>query len=85
MSIPDDWQQIDVFQLEDLTMWAADATAGRLVEVYQYGFHPRDSGPDPLLPTIFVQIRESGRQRYGDFVHLKALDELQDETKRGLS
>ena len=80
--MPDDWQEIDAFDLEDLTLWAADATAGRLVEIYQHGFIPRDPGPDPLLPTIFVQIRESGRQRYGAFLHLQPLDAQQSETTK---
>lgn len=82
MSMPDDWQEIDFFDLEELTMWAADVTAGRLVEVYQHGFRPRASGPDRLLPTILVQIRESGRQRYGRFVHLKSLDAFQSDTSK---
>jgi len=82
MSLPDDWQEIDAVHLEDLTMWAADATSGRLVEIYQHGFRPRNSGPDPLLPAIFVQIRESGRQRYGSFLHLKPLDEFQNDTNK---
>lgn len=80
MSLPPDWQEIDTLHLENLTMWAADATAGRLVEVYQHGFRPSDSGPDPLLPAILVQIRESGRQGYGSYIHLGSLEELQNET-----
>ncbi len=82
MSLPGDWQEIGALELEDLTMWAADATAGRLVEIYQHGFLPRDPGPDPLLPTIFVQIRESGRQRYGSYLHLQPLDEIQSDTSK---
>lgn len=82
MSLPDDWQELGALELEDLTMWAAEATEGRLVEVYQHGFLPGDPGPDPFLPTIFVQIRESGRQRYGGYLHLQSLDELQSDTSK---
>jgi hypothetical protein len=82
MEVPEDWLEIDPMHLEDLTMWSAEATAGRSVEVYQHGFRPRDPGPDPSLPNFLVQIRESGRLRYGRFLHLQPLDELQDEAHR---
>ena len=85
MSIPDDWREIDPMHLEELSMWAADATAGRLVEIYQYGFIPLDFEDDPFLPHILVQIRESGRLRYGDFLHLQPLDEIQSDTRKTFS
>jgi hypothetical protein len=82
VELPDDWQEIDPLHLEELTMWSAEATAGRSVEVYQHGFRPQDPGADPSLPHILVQIRESGRLRYGRFLHLRPLDDIQDETHR---
>jgi hypothetical protein len=82
IDIPGDWMEIDPLDLEELFVWAADSTAGRLVEVYQYGFRPQNSETDPLLPHIRVQIRESGRLRYGDFLHLQPLDELQSDARK---
>ncbi len=82
MEIPDDWREIDPLHLEDLTMWSAEATAGRSVEVYQHGFRPRDPGVDTTLPNFLVQIRESGRLRYGRFLHLQPLDNIQDAAQR---
>jgi len=82
MEVPDDWRAIDPLHLEELTMWSAEATAGRSVEVYQHGFRPRDPGVDSSLPYFLVQIRESGRLRYGRFLHLQPLDEFQDEAHR---
>lgn len=82
MEIPDDWQEIDPYHLDELTMWSAETTAGRSVEVYQHGFRPQDPSADPSLPYLLVQIRESGRLRYGRFLHIQPLDELQDEAHR---
>jgi len=82
VDIPDDWREIDPLHLDELTMWSADVTAGRLVEVYQHGFRPRESDADPLLPHILVQIRESGRLRYGEFLHLQPLNELQSAARK---
>jgi hypothetical protein len=82
LEIPGDWREIDSLHLEELTTWSAEATAGRSVEVYQHGFRPQDPGIDPRLPNILVQIRESGRLRYGRLLHLQPLDTLQNETHR---
>jgi len=81
VEIPGDWQEIDPLQLEELSMWAADTTGGRIVEIYQYGFCPRVYEDAPLLPYILVQIRESGRLRYGAFVDLPPLSEFQNDTR----
>lgn len=82
MAIPEDWHEIDPLQLEELSMWAADATGGRLVEFYQHGFCPPEFEDDPLLPYMLVQVRESGRLRYGSFVHLAPLGEFQNDTEQ---
>jgi hypothetical protein len=82
--LPADWQEISPTDLEELTMWAADATAGRSVEVYQFGYVPPQFETDPWLPHILVQIRESGRIPYGRFLHLQPLEENQRSSKREL-
>lgn len=81
MDIPEDWLEIDPLQLEELSRWAADTTGGRLVESYQHGFCPPEFEDAPLLPYILVQIRESGRLRYGAFLDLPPLGELQSDTR----
>ena len=81
MEIPEDWLEIEPLQLEELSMWAAETTGGRLVEIYQYGFCPRTFEDAPLLPYILVQIRESGRLREGAFLDLPPLSELQNDTR----
>jgi hypothetical protein len=82
MEVPADWTEIEPEHLDELTTRAADVTAGRLVEVYQHGFRPSDLDADPLLPALMVQIRESGRLRFGSFVHLQPLDELRDDARK---
>ncbi len=82
MEIPADWREVDPLHLEELTTRSAEATAGRSVEVYQHGFRPLDSEAESSLPYFLVQIRESGRLRYGRFLHLQPLNSLQDETLR---
>lgn len=81
MELPADWLEIDPLHLEELTIWSAEATAGRSVEIYQHGFRPQVPGVDPSLPHLLVQIRESGRLRYGRFLHLEPIDDIRDETR----
>ncbi len=82
MEIPDDWVEIDPLHLDELSMWSAETTAGRSVEVYQHGFLPKDPEVDRSLPYVLVQIRESGRLRYGRFLHLQPLDDLREDARR---
>lgn len=82
LKLPDNWVEINQGHLEELTMWAADATAGRIVEIYQHGFSPIGGGAEPWLPHMLVQVRESGRISYGQFLHLQPLEEYQNETRR---
>lgn len=80
-ALPDDWLEIAPADLDELTMRAAAATAGRSVEAYQYGYVPPEFESDPWLPHILVQIRESGRIPYGRFLHLPPLDELRESSR----
>jgi hypothetical protein len=76
--LPVDWQAIAPTDLEELSMRAADATSGRSVEVYQHGYVPPEFETDPWLPHVLVQIRESGRIPYGEFLHLRPIEEIRD-------
>lgn len=79
--LPADWLEIAPTDLDELTMWAASATAGRSVEAYQYGYVPPEFESDPWLPHMLVQIRESGRIPYGRFLHLQPLEDLQESSR----
>ena len=82
LDIPNDWREIPEIELEDATFIAAEATGGRVVEIYKHGFRPADAVNDRGLPQLLVQIRESGRLRYGQFLELPPLGEFQDNAKR---
>ena len=79
--LPLDWREVSPHELEDATLWAAEASAGRLVEVYQHGFRPTAAADDHGLPQLMIQIRESGRLRSGDLERLPPLDELQERAR----
>lgn len=81
MNLPANWREIDPDNLALLSEWAANATAGQSVEVYQYGYIPPEFETDPWLPHILVQIRESGRISYGEFLHLRPVEEIQSNSK----
>jgi hypothetical protein len=68
---PDGWREIPGQELEDLSVWIAEATFGRSVEVYQYGFVPGGFESDPWLPHMLVQIRDGGRLPYGLFLGIE--------------
>jgi hypothetical protein len=78
MTLPGGWIEIPPAHLEDLTFWAADATAGRIVEVYQHGYRPRDWREDPGLPQILVQIRRDGRQDLRPYLRLPAIESVRE-------
>jgi hypothetical protein len=79
--LPEGWREIAATDLEELLMWAAAATAGQSVEFYQHGYIPPEFQADPWLPHILVQIRESGRIPYGEFLHLRPIEEIQNTSK----
>lgn len=71
-ALPDGWTEIPPGNLEELTMRVAEATGGRTAEYYQHGYYPPTFADDPWLPHLLVQIRESGRLRYGRFLGVDA-------------
>lgn len=80
--VPAGWREIPPEVLEYLTLQGAEASGGRTAEIYQYGFQPGEAESGFSLPQILVQIRESGRLRYGQFLHLPPLSVLRSETRR---
>ena len=85
METPRDWNDISAESLEFYSLRAAEASGGRSAEIYQYGFRPGDPQMDFALPQILIQIRESGRLPYGQFLHLPTLDEIQEDGNQHLT
>ncbi len=74
--IPADWVKIPPELLESHTMRLAEASGGRLTEIYQYGFRSSDPEADFFLPECLIQYRESGRLSYRRFLRLPSIDEM---------
>jgi len=79
MEIPRDWHDISEESLEFYSLRSAETSGGRVAEIYQYGFRPGDPEMDFAVPQILIQIRESGRLPYRQFLHLPTLDEMHEE------
>ncbi len=78
-SIPPDWNEIPADTLEYYSLRSAESSEGRNAEVYQHGFRPGDPEVDFSLPQILIQIRESGRLKYGDFLSLPSVESMRKE------
>jgi hypothetical protein len=82
LEVPADWNEFPEEDLESFSLQLAEASGGRIAEVYQHGFFPDSPIMISTLPLILVQIRESGRLPYGQFLHLPPLHELQRSGSR---
>jgi len=76
--IPADWAKIPPEVLESHSMRLAEASGGRLTEIYQYGFRSSDPESDFFLPECLVQFRESGRLSYRRFLRLPSAEEIRE-------
>jgi hypothetical protein len=76
--IPADWEEIPPAVLESHSMRLAEASGGRLTEIYQYGFRSSDPEVDFFLPECLVQIRESGRLSYRRFLRLPTTEDMRN-------
>ncbi len=85
IEVPISWQEIPTEVLEFYSLRAAEASGGRTAEIYQHGFRPGDPEIDFSLPQILIQIRESGRLAYGQFLHLPPLAELRGDGEQRLA
>ena len=70
LQVPAGWHEIPQGTLEYFSLRTAEATGGRIAEVYQHGFRPGDPQLSLSLPQLLIQIRESGRVPYGSFLRL---------------
>ena len=82
MAVPADWHEIPGEVLEFFSIRAAETSGGATAEIYQHGFRPGDPGLSFALPQVLIQIRDSGRLRYGQFFDLPPLEILQTEGNR---
>ena len=76
--IPADWAEIPPEVLESRSMSLAEASGGRLTEIYQYGFRSGDPENDFFLPECLIQFRESGRLSYRRFLRLPNAEEMRE-------
>ena len=82
LEVPAGWREIPPEVLDYLSLQATEISGGRTAEIYQYGFQPGEAESGFSLPQILIQIRESGRLPYGQFLHLPPLSVLRSETRR---
>ena len=76
LRVPSDWNEIPQGTLEYFSLRTAEATGGRVAEVYQHGFRPGDPQLSLSLPQLLIQIREDGRVPYGSFLRLPRPEEV---------
>ncbi len=79
--IPADWAKIPPEVLESHSMRLAEASGGRLTEIYQYGFRSSDPKVDFFLPECLIQYRESGRLNYRRFLRLPTNEDIRETGK----
>jgi len=85
LEVPADWNDIPQEVLEFYSLRAAESSGGRMTEFYQYGFRPDDPEIDFALPQFLIQIRESGRLSYRQFLRLPSVDEMRAAGERSLA
>lgn len=85
LTLPPGWQEVPPTALEYFSIRTAEATGGRIAEVYQHGFRPGDPQAELSLPQVLVQIREDGRIPYGRLLHLPAPEEVVDPAGTALT
>jgi hypothetical protein len=76
LEVPADWEEIPPELLESHSLQMAESTGGRLTESYQHGFRSLDPEIDFVLPECLIQIRESGRLRYPQFLDLPSAEDM---------
>lgn len=84
LEIPANWDAIPDKLLESHTLVLAETTGGLLTETYQHGFRTSDPEEDFVLPECMIQIRESGRLSYRQFMRLPSTDALDYAGRRAV-
>jgi hypothetical protein len=84
IEVPADWEAIPDKLLESHSMVLAETTGGLLTETYQFGFRTSDPEEKFVLPECMIQIRESGRLSYRQFMRLPTTDVLDKAGSRAV-
>ena len=82
LEVPANWENIPHEMLESHSLRLAEASGGLVTEIYQYGFRSNDPEADFVLPECLIQIRESGRLSYRQFLHLPSTEEMREAGKQ---
>jgi hypothetical protein len=85
LDVPAQWNEIPREVLDFYALRAAESSGGRMTESYQFGFRPGDPEIDFVLPQFLIQVRESGRLNYRQFLHLPTAEVLQKAGERSLA
>jgi hypothetical protein len=85
LDVPADWNEIPPDVLEFYSLRAAETSGGRMAEFYQHGFRPDDPEIDFSLPQFLIQIRESGRLNYRQFLRLPSAEDMRAAGERSLT
>jgi hypothetical protein len=78
LDVPEYWNEIPPDVLEFYSLQSAEENGGLMVEIYQYGFRPGNPEADFAPPQILIQIKESGRLDYRQFLHLPPIEVVRD-------
>lgn len=85
VEIPSTWVRVPPDELELRSLFAAEATDGAAVEVYDAAFQPRGATAADGPPLLLVQGRESGRLSWARFERLPTPDAVDAAAARSLS
>lgn len=78
LDVPEHWNEIPPDVLEFFSLQSAEESGGLVVEIYQHGFRPGNPEADFAPPQILIQIKESGRLNYRQFLHLPPIEVVRD-------
>jgi hypothetical protein len=84
LDVPAGWHEIPPDVLEYYSLLAAEESGGQIAEIYQHGFRRGNPEIDFQPPQILVQIRESGRLNYRQFLHLPPVESLRRRSNHRL-
>jgi hypothetical protein len=79
LDIPETWNEIPPDVLEFFSLQSAESSGGLMVEIYQHGFRPGNPEADFAPPQVLIQIKESGRLNYRQFLQLPPIELVRDQ------
>jgi len=79
LEIPESWNEIPPDVLEFFSLQSAESSGGLTVEIYQHGFRPGNPEADFAPPQVLIQIKESGRLNYRQFLKLPPIEFVRDQ------